>query len=164
KNWQERKKKYRDREKNAQERIEKIKARLAEMKQSVKDLKNEEKLKLSQTSKSNQKKKIRVRYKTRIESKLKSIEAAKISEEKAQHAYGKLKVQKAIASENRTWNLGTSQKSYIDPRVYFNWGQKVNYNVLDKYYSKTLRLKFQWVRDKEFNKEVKEPAEDEGES
>ncbi len=161
KNWQERKKKYREREEKAKLRIKKVKNRQKELKQKLKELRKEEKEKLAKTDKRDKKKKIRERYKKRIESKLRTIENTKIREEKAHHAYGKLKVQKAIASENRTWNLGTSQKSYIDPRVYFNWGQQVKYDVLDKYYSKTLELKFQWVRNKEYNPEAEEqPGEE----
>ena len=53
--------------------------------------------------------------------------------------------------ENRSWNLGTSQKSYIDPRIFYNWGNRVEYDVLEKFYSKTLRVKFQWVKNSELN-------------
>ncbi|MDZ7723985.1 MAG: hypothetical protein U5R06_14535 [candidate division KSB1 bacterium] len=67
---------------------------------------------------------------------------------------GKIKAQKRIASEKRTLNLGTSQKSYIDPRVYYNWGLEVDYDVLEKFYSKTLRRKFEWVTNKKFNKDM----------
>lgn len=79
------------------------------------------------------------------------IERTKLQEEKAHLSLGKLRTQKIIALQNRTWNLGTSQKSYIDPRVYYNWGEQVKYDVLDKFYSKTLRRKFMWVTDQEFN-------------
>ena len=47
----------------------------------------------------------------------------------------------------RTWNLGTSLKSYIDPRVYYEWGQQVGYDVLEHYYPAALRNKFAWVRN-----------------
>jgi len=46
--------------------------------------------------------------------------------------------------ETRDYNLTTSLKSYIDPRVYYRWGEKVGYN-LKNYYSKTLQRKFSWV-------------------
>ncbi|OPZ67180.1 MAG: hypothetical protein BWY83_02677 [bacterium ADurb.Bin478] len=78
------------------------------------------------------------------------VEAAvaklKQREEKLRMTLGKLKATIAIASKNRTWNLGTSQKSYIDPRVYYNWGRQVDYDVIGKYYSTTLRRKFMWVK------------------
>jgi DNA topoisomerase-1 len=51
-----------------------------------------------------------------------------------------------MAGHKRTWNLGTSLKSYIDPRVYHRWGQAVGYDVIERYYPKTLRRKFAWAR------------------
>ena len=44
----------------------------------------------------------------------------------------------------RDYNLGTSMKSYIDPRIYYDWGRKVDYDW-KSYYSKTLQKKFSWV-------------------
>ena len=46
-------------------------------------------------------------------------------------ARDKIKAQASIAAKKRTWNLGTSLKSYIDPRVYYEWGQQVDYDVLE---------------------------------
>jgi DNA topoisomerase-1 len=46
--------------------------------------------------------------------------------------------------ETRDYNLGTSLKSYIDPRIYYNWGKKVNYDW-KLYYPKALQKKFSWV-------------------
>ena len=65
---------------------------------------------------------------------------------RAQVAMGKIKAQAMIAGKKRTWNLGTSLKSYIDPRVYYRWGQDVDYDVLSKYYPTILQRKFAWVR------------------
>lgn len=44
----------------------------------------------------------------------------------------------------KDYNLGTSLKSYVDPRVYFEWGKKVDYDWRN-YYSATLEKKFSWV-------------------
>jgi DNA topoisomerase-1 len=49
--------------------------------------------------------------------------------------------------ETRDYNLGTSLKSYIDPRVYYRWGQKVQFDW-KLYYPKTLQKKFSWVERK----------------
>ena len=46
--------------------------------------------------------------------------------------------------ETRDYNLGTSLKSYIDPRIYYEWGEKVNFGW-KLYYPKTLQKKFSWV-------------------
>jgi len=56
----------------------------------------------------------------------------------------KTKLQIKAKELTRDYNLGTSLKSYIDPRVYFEWGKKVNYDWRN-YYSKTLEKKFSWV-------------------
>ena len=52
----------------------------------------------------------------------------------------KIKVQK----ETRDYNVSTSLKSYIDPRVYYEWGQKVRYDW-KQYYAKSLHKKFSWL-------------------
>jgi len=44
----------------------------------------------------------------------------------------------------RDYNLGTSLKSYVDPRVYYDWGRDVDYDWRN-YYSSTLEKKFSWV-------------------
>ncbi len=78
--------------------------------------------------------------------------------ERARVSRDKIKIQASIASKKRTWNLGTSLKSYIDPRVYHEWGQQVDYDVLERYYPKALRRKFAWVE----NETEKEPDEGSG--
>jgi DNA topoisomerase-1 len=45
---------------------------------------------------------------------------------------------------SKTWNLGTSLKNYIDPRVSVKFCRKVNYDW-KKYYPKTLVTKFAWA-------------------
>ena len=155
KNWTERKAKYREREQRAHERIKKIKTLLKTLKQDVTELKKEMKEKKANAKNSEQRRKVNERYRKRIENKKNRIERTKIREEKAHVALGKLRAQISIAMENRTWNLGTSQKSYIDPRIFYNWGLKVDYDVLEQYYSKTLRSKFQWIKSKELNPYLK---------
>lgn len=49
--------------------------------------------------------------------------------------------------ETRDYNLNTSLKNYIDPRVYAEWGKRVDYDW-KQYYSKSLQRRFAWV-DKE---------------
>lgn len=52
-----------------------------------------------------------------------------------------------IKRTTRDYSLNTSLKSYIDPRVYFQWGSRVGYDW-KKYYPKTLQRKFIWVENK----------------
>jgi DNA topoisomerase-1 len=64
--------------------------------------------------------------KVRIEKASKDLELTKLTEE---------------------YNLGTSLKSYIDPRAYVRWGKQVDF-ALEKFYPKTLRKKFSWALGK----------------
>jgi len=49
-----------------------------------------------------------------------------------------------LAEETKDYNLGTSLKSYIDPRAFVNWANKIGYDW-KKYYSKTLQKKYAWA-------------------
>jgi DNA topoisomerase-1 len=60
---------------------------------------------------------------------------------------GKAKLEIALMKETKEWNLATSLKSYIDPRVYAQWAAKVDFN-LEKLYPKTLRKKYRWALNK----------------
>jgi len=68
----------------------------------------------------------------RVESLLKKIEAVEV----------KVKLAKAT----RDYNLGTSLKSYIDPRIYAKWAKELGYDWKE-IYPKTLQRKFAWVGD-----------------
>jgi DNA topoisomerase-1 len=68
----------------------------------------------------------------RVESLLRKIEAAEI----------KIRIAKAT----RDYNLGTSLKSYIDPRIYVKWAKEVGHDWR-KIYPKTLQRKFAWAED-----------------
>ena len=58
----------------------------------------------------------------------------------------KLEMQLKLQKETRDYNLGTSLRNYIDPRVMRAW---LNYVQLDwrKIYTTTLQRKFKWVDD-----------------
>ncbi len=49
----------------------------------------------------------------------------------------------------KDYNLNTSLKNYIDPRVYADWGQRIDFDW-KMYYSKSLQRRFAWV-EKEIN-------------
>jgi len=59
-------------------------------------------------------------------------------------AIDKLKLKIATQKETRDYNLSTSVKSYIDPRIYHEWGKQVDYDW-KRYYPRTLQRKFSWV-------------------
>jgi len=60
-------------------------------------------------------------------------------------AIDKLKLRVKTQQETRNYNLMTSLKSYIDPRIYCEWGKQVDYDW-KQYYPKTLQKKFSWVQ------------------
>lgn len=49
-----------------------------------------------------------------------------------------------LSRQTKEYNLGTSLKSYIDPRVYVEWAGKVDFN-LRRLYPKTLVKKYAWA-------------------
>ena len=59
-------------------------------------------------------------------------------------AIDKLKLRIETQKETRDYNLRTSLKSYIDPRIYYEWGKQVDYDW-KQYYSRSLQRKFSWV-------------------
>jgi DNA topoisomerase-1 len=59
----------------------------------------------------------------------------------------KTKLDLELTEKTKEYNLGTSLKSYIDPRVYVEWAANVGFN-LEKLYSKTLRKKYSWALGK----------------
>lgn len=56
----------------------------------------------------------------------------------------KTRLDVALMRETMEWNLATSLRSYIDPRVYAQWAAKVEFNIA-KLYPKSLRKKFRWA-------------------
>lgn len=49
-----------------------------------------------------------------------------------------------LMQATRDYNLNTSLKNYIDPRVYADWGREVDFDW-KLYYSKSLQRRFAWV-------------------
>jgi DNA topoisomerase-1 len=146
--WPRSRKRYQERQQKAQERVEKYRHRLKEQRDALKALR-EEARQARADAPPKKVEKVKARYKKRIETAKRRVERTKGMLERAKLARDKVKVQASIASKKRTWNLGTSLKSYVDPRVCYEWGQQVDYDVLEKYYPKALRRKFAWVREED---------------
>jgi DNA topoisomerase I len=70
----------------------------------------------------------------------------KIQKKRFEERLEKIEIQLKLQKETRDYNLGTSLRNYIDPRVMKAW---LTYVDLDwkKIYTATLRLKFRWVED-----------------
>jgi hypothetical protein len=103
-----------------------------------------EKIAAARTPKQRERKK--ASYQRKTERAERRITTAQERLGRAELALGKLKAKWRVSRVRRDWNLNTSLKSYIDPRVVYRWGQWVEYEVLEKYYPKALRGKFSWVR------------------
>ena len=80
----------------------------------------------------------------RIERAQQAVARAKERLQKARQAKQKIETDLALAKASRTWNLGTSLKSYIHPKVVYTWCQRVEYDWR-KVYSRILQRKFAWV-------------------
>ncbi|TFG97241.1 hypothetical protein E4H12_09125, partial [Candidatus Thorarchaeota archaeon] len=75
----------------------------------------------------------------------KSVQIVKDRVTNAEHAKMKIEIDFTLAKESRTWNLGTSLKSYIHPKVVYKWSQSVDYDWR-KIYSTALQRKFEgWI-------------------
>ena len=79
-----------------------------------------------------------------IESQLREKEAQGKKTESLVKRLDKARIDLELTKETREYNLGTSLKSYIDPRVYVEWANKVEF-CIDKFYPKTLRNKYSWA-------------------
>jgi len=98
-----------------------------------------------------QKKKERVKV---LEAKLEEVKKKSRSESRARQLkklkerIREAKLKLDLANATRDYNLGTSLKSYIDPRAFVNWAKKISYDWR-KYYPKTLQRKYAWVDEEE---------------
>jgi DNA topoisomerase-1 len=166
-NWKARKLRYEERIAKAQERLERYRGQLTDRKEALQVLQVEaaSKRAIAQArldkidpESESQREKTRLekaqaylqrtveRYDKRLARARSLIETAKARVQRTRDGIGKIEAQMELANHKRTWNLGTSLKSYIDPRVYVRWGEQVEYDVLEKYYPKTLRRKFAWAK------------------
>ena len=147
--WSDRLERMQEREKTLQERVAKREAQLQERQAQLEALPEEAAAKIAARKTEEQKAKTAASFEKKIARAERRVEVAQRQLDKAQAALAKHRTKMAVNSEKRSWNLGTSLKSYIDPRVYYRWGQKVDYDVLESYYPKALRRKFAWVRDED---------------
>ena len=106
----------------------------------------------------------------RLEAAKKSTKAARERMRKLKNAYvtGSLKLKKQLEEKKkrnretvertrlqveaqeitRDYNLGTSLKNYVDPRIYYDWGKRVGFDWRS-YYPTTLQKKFSWIEEQQ---------------
>jgi len=94
----------------------------------------------------NHKRKIPKTWEQSLAKKKERLEKLKTEKEteSRKKAIQKLELKVQETEETKEYNLRTSLKSYIDPRVYYRWGKKVDFDW-KLYYPKTLQRKFSWV-------------------
>jgi len=95
----------------------------------------------------NHKRKPPKNWKESLDKKLDRLNTLKNSPKKTQSLGEKmeaLRLKIREMKETRDYNLRTSLKSYIDPRIYYSWGKSVDFDW-KLYYPKTLQSKFSWV-------------------
>lgn len=138
---------YEERQQKAEERVERYKLQLQEQREKLKDLREQMKEKIANAKTAEEKARREELYAKRIGKAAEQVQAVRQKLRRAQDVLGKIKAKKLVASQSRTLNLGTSLKSYVDPRVYTRWGKKVQYDVLERYYPTALRRKFAWAKE-----------------
>jgi len=144
-NWSARREKLKERRRKAEERVQRYRLQVQEHTEALAALREEARQKKASAS-GVRRKRLEASYQKKIERTKRKIETARDRLQKAKDARNKIQAQMVIATQTRTWNLGTSLKSYIDPRVYYQWGQQIKYDVLERFYPKKLKQKFAWVK------------------
>jgi len=84
----------------------------------------------------------------RVKQAEKALKDAKSKLERAKSNYAerleRAELQLKLVRETKDYALNTSLKNYIDPRVYKDWGERVNYDW-KKLYTGSLQKKFTWA-------------------
>jgi DNA topoisomerase I len=146
--WSASRQRFKERQQSAEKRVEKCRTEVKAATEALDTLREQARGR-KEAATGSRRQKVKEQHDKKIEQARRRLEAAKGQLRKAQLALGKIKAQAEIGAKKRTWNLGTSLKSYIDPRVYYQWGQRVDYDVLEKYYPTALRRRFAWVKSDE---------------
>jgi len=103
--------------------------------------KNEETLKKAESTKT----KTDAQEKKRKERISKIKQMIKKSKIKQKERVEKLKLQLDLTEKTRDYNLGTSLRNYIDPRIFKSWTDEVTADW-EKLYTSALQKKFLWVK------------------
>jgi DNA topoisomerase-1 len=148
----EREERYRERLKKQEERLKAMKEKLEAYQRQLADKEQQSKpiralkrrISLKREAVTRQKqclKELKIKYAERMKKLMQRLESRR---QRNKTAIDKLQLRIETQKETRDYNLTTSLKSYIDPRIYYEWGKQVDYDW-KRYYSKTLQRKFSWV-------------------
>ncbi len=144
--WRARKEKLLERQRAGEEKLARYRGEVAELKAALASLRREVRDVRKNTADDRQGHRQAVRLQKKAAVVERKLDGAQQRLDRQQQSLGKLKAQAVVAGKSKSWNLTTSLKSYIDPRVFHRWGREVDYDVLGRYYSTTLQRKFSWVR------------------
>jgi DNA topoisomerase-1 len=93
----------------------------------------------------NHKRKLPKKWKESLAKKNEKLKQLKLKKgKKTRERVKEMKLKIKLMKEAKDYNLNTSLKSYIDPRIFYKWSKKNNFDW-KKYYSKTLQKKFSWI-------------------
>ena len=134
------------------ERLMEAEAKLNQYKSQLDEKKAQEKDVATLNNRVKRQRDLVARQKQRLKDmKTKQVERIKTLNERLENrkvrdatALDKMKLRITVQKETRDYNVSTSLKSYIDPRVYYEWGKKVQYDW-KQYYAKSLHKKFSWL-------------------
>lgn len=145
------KQKIKDTKKKYEERLSKYESKLKKYNEELEMLKRKEESKSIKKRITSKRKTIRKQKELINKLKSKNVEQMKNLKKKMKQrkerdklSIEKQKLQIEEQKKSKDYNLNTSLKSYIDPRVYHKWAKKVGYDW-KKYYSKSLQKKFSWL-------------------
>ena len=128
--------------KNFEQSLQKKKDTLSNVEKSKPWLKSEESLKKTQSKASKTEK-----QKEKQIERVKKIRATmKKQKERHKERIEKLELQIELTQKTRDYNLGTSLRNYIDPRIFKTWTDEVGADW-EKLYTSALQKKFLWVKD-----------------
>ena len=153
-------KKHEERMVKQRKRLRAAEAKLEDIKLKMETNKNEGKDVSALKKRVKRQQETVTRHKQRIKDmKVKQVERnAKLKEsleKRKQRDVGtleKMKLKISVQQETRDYNISTSLKSYVDPRIYYEWGKQVTYDW-KQYYPKSLHKKFSWLDCQDDKKE-----------
>ncbi|MFB0501863.1 MAG: hypothetical protein ACETVP_05275, partial [Candidatus Bathyarchaeia archaeon] len=148
----EREEKYRERLRKQEERLKTMKERLEAYQRSLADKKQQGKpvhtlakrIRLQRETILHQKQSFKELKAKHAEQMKKLRQRWESRTQRDEVAIAKLTLRIKTQKETRDYNLATSLKSYIDPRIYYEWGKEIDYDW-KRYYPKALQRKFSWV-------------------
>jgi len=134
-----------ERLKVAEQKLENTKLQLETKKKEGKDVSAlNKRVKIQREAVTGQKQRIKDMKAKHVERMAKLKQNLENRKQRDSSSVKKMKLKITVQEETRDYNISTSLKSYIDPRIYYEWGKKVQYDW-KQYYQKGLHKKFSWL-------------------